>query len=427
MDLSRLAEKGGLSSLLAASGSAPVQILPLDSIEEDLDQVRSRDSESLKVESLSILADSIARIGVQEPIIVRPKPDRENPGRTLPGKYVVVCGERRYQASKKAGKTDIPVIVRSDLTPDREQEIRILQVTENAQREDIRPMELAIAVKRLQDLGLQKKDIAAAIGKRKDYMTYLSAMLNLPPFLMNEFKAGHLSESPRTCWEYSQLYEQCPDQLEMLISEYVGDLSDDEVKGCLDRGTLVNFRAQLESMGCNESGEKGAGGGSEASSLAASEDLGQDDSGGDDQDRDAGVGDSDPSDEYPDREEREHSAEVGMAPARQGDDSYTAGLGKPDFTDSDTRAERDLSDGLERAGDRDQDIQTGEPERFEGESGEEQAAPAMFRRFYVTWKGVEFKLTQIRGEDDDHVMIESKSGERLSAPIAELQLARGEL
>lgn len=422
MDLANLEKKGGLSSLLAASGGTAVQILPLDCIVEDSEQVRPRDSDALKDESLSLLADSIAQIGVQEPIIVRPRPDPADPAKTLQGQYMIVCGERRFQASKKAGKADIPAIVRADLTPDRTQDIKILQVTENAQREDIKPMDLALAVRKLEELGLQKKDIAKAIGKRKDYMTYLSAMLNLPPFLMNEYKAGHLSDSPRTCWMFSQAYAECPDQMEMLITEYLGDLKDDELQGCLDRGAIERFQDELKHMGCKEDPAYAA---TREDADDSIEDQVEPEEDAADADESADQGGSAPAEENPDEEGRSHSAAPSMAPASQGNDAPTAGLGKPDFTDSDTRPDRDLSGSVGGDDDLGGSGPDEEPDRDQEPGADE--GQVKFRRFYVRWRNADYKLTQIRGGDDCSVVIVDDAGNEFPVPMNELQLVRGEI
>ena len=106
---------------------------------------------------LQELADSIAQVGILQPILVRPK------GK----KFEIVCGERRYRASVLADTKTIPAVVRT-LSNDEALEIAI---TENLQRKDVSPIEEAIAYKRLEDTG--RYDVAALavrFGKSEGYI-----------------------------------------------------------------------------------------------------------------------------------------------------------------------------------------------------------------------------------------------------------------
>lgn len=103
-----------------------VREIDLEKIERDPNQPRRNFDET----SLKELASSIMEKGVLEPILVR----------KFQNKYVIVAGERRFRASKIAGKTTIPAIV---IDPKDENEIREIQIVENLQREDITPIERA--------------------------------------------------------------------------------------------------------------------------------------------------------------------------------------------------------------------------------------------------------------------------------------------
>lgn len=106
-----------------------VREIDISKIERDLNQPRKNFDE----EALKELANSIREKGVLEPILVRKAGDG----------YIIVAGERRWRASRLAGKTTVPAIV---IEPKDEREIREIQIIENLQREDISPIERARAI-----------------------------------------------------------------------------------------------------------------------------------------------------------------------------------------------------------------------------------------------------------------------------------------
>jgi ParB/RepB/Spo0J family partition protein len=136
--------------------------------------------------SLNELAESIKRHGVLQPIIVRIHP-------TVNKKYEIACGERRYRASKIAGKKSIPVSIR-DIDDDQMFEIQII---ENLERKDVHPMDEAIAFKKMLDSGKYTiEDISAKVAKP---LTFVSQRLKLndliselkEDFLKGEFGVSH--------------------------------------------------------------------------------------------------------------------------------------------------------------------------------------------------------------------------------------------
>ena len=108
--------------------------LPLDEIIPNREQPRKQFDE----EALADLSASIAQHGVLQPLLVRPLPD---------GSYQLVAGERRWRASRMAGLTEVPVVIR-DMS---EQESAELALIENLQREDLNPMEEAIGYRTLME------------------------------------------------------------------------------------------------------------------------------------------------------------------------------------------------------------------------------------------------------------------------------------
>lgn len=118
-------------------------------------------------EALDALAVSIKEHGVLQPIVVT-KED---------GKYKIVAGERRWRASKIAGLDKIPAIIRSLDSQNRLE----LSIIENAQREDLNPIELATAYAKLKNqFNLSDEDIAAKVGKSETTIQNTLRLLNLP-------------------------------------------------------------------------------------------------------------------------------------------------------------------------------------------------------------------------------------------------------
>ena len=163
-------------------------LIPTDLVDEEFDLTATEDKKtselkSLKlsdifpddnqprrdfdVETLEALAASIKEHGVLQPIVVT-KED---------GKYKIVAGERRWRASKIAGLDKIPAIIRSLDSQNRLE----LSIIENAQREDLNPIELATAYAKLKtQFNLSDEDIAAKIGKSEATIQNTLRLLNLP-------------------------------------------------------------------------------------------------------------------------------------------------------------------------------------------------------------------------------------------------------
>lgn len=137
--------------------------LKIADIIRDEDQPRREFSE----EALSALAASIKEHGVLQPIVVTKEE----------GKYKIVAGERRWRASKIAGLTKIPAIIR---TLDSQNRLE-LSIIENAQREDLNAIELATAYAKLKtQFNLTAEDIAAKVGKSEQTIQNTLRLLNLP-------------------------------------------------------------------------------------------------------------------------------------------------------------------------------------------------------------------------------------------------------
>lgn len=164
--------------LTASEEKGELLKLKISDVHPDLDQPRRDFSE----EALQALAASIKEHGVLQPIVVT----RED------GKYKIVAGERRWRASKLAGLDKIPAIVR---TLDSQNRLE-LSIIENAQREDLNPLELATAYAKLQSqFNLTTKDIAKKVGKSEPSIMGTLRLLNLPDSAKKTMVENKLSES----------------------------------------------------------------------------------------------------------------------------------------------------------------------------------------------------------------------------------------
>lgn len=131
--------------------------------------------------ALQELAASILEHGVLQPIIVR-KADNG---------YQLISGERRLQATRRAGLTQIPAIVR-DYSDRQALEVALV---ENLQREDISPVEAAEAYKRLMDeFGLTQEQVALRVGKSRPAVANTLRLLKLPDLIRNSLARGDISE-----------------------------------------------------------------------------------------------------------------------------------------------------------------------------------------------------------------------------------------
>ena len=153
--------------------------------EIELSQIRSNPYQPRKIfdeEALNELADSIKVYGVVEPVILK---------KSVKG-YEIVAGERRCKASKIAGLTTVPAIIK-DFTDEEMMEIALL---ENIQREDLNPVDTAISISNiLQVKDMTQEEFSKKFGKSRSYITNLLGLLNLPKSVQELVKNGKLSMS----------------------------------------------------------------------------------------------------------------------------------------------------------------------------------------------------------------------------------------
>ncbi|MBR0491379.1 MAG: ParB/RepB/Spo0J family partition protein [Clostridia bacterium] len=151
--------------------------LKINEVEPNRNQPRKRFDE----EALEELASSIQEYGLIQPIVVTKQDDY----------YQIIAGERRWRASKLAGLTEIPAIIRENDTK-KNAEIALI---ENIQREDLNPYEKAVGIKNLMvDYGLRQEDVAKKLGKSRSAVANSVRILNLEPRVLEFAKEGKLSE-----------------------------------------------------------------------------------------------------------------------------------------------------------------------------------------------------------------------------------------
>ena len=168
-------------SILTGAERVVVKQIPLAQIGANPDQPRKTFTES----ELSDLAASIREKGVLQPILLRAVTGR-------PYMYEIVAGERRYRASKLAGLTEIPALIKK-ITPENAMEIALI---ENVQRENLNPIEESNAYKNIMEkCGYELADVARLIGKSESYIRNIMRLDTLPTDVKQMVEQGSISAS----------------------------------------------------------------------------------------------------------------------------------------------------------------------------------------------------------------------------------------
>ncbi len=138
---------------------------------------------------LKELADSIEKYGILQPLIVR-KIEKDVPnGQKV--EYQLIAGERRLRASKMIGLKEVPVIVK-EISKENELPISLV---ENIQREDLNPLEKALAFKKLiEEFHLTQKEVAKMVGKSRESIANTLRLLILPEEIQKGIQRGEISE-----------------------------------------------------------------------------------------------------------------------------------------------------------------------------------------------------------------------------------------
>ena len=159
------------------SATSGVATLRLSLIDPKSDQPRK----NFNKDSLEELASSISQNGLLQPILVREYGE---------GRYQIIAGERRFRASKLAGLSEIPAII---LDKD-DRDVAELALIENIQREDLNPIEEAMAFRSLcEEYGLTQEELSGRVGKSRSAITNAMRLLDLPADVLNMVASGEIS------------------------------------------------------------------------------------------------------------------------------------------------------------------------------------------------------------------------------------------
>lgn len=172
----------------------PLQI-PVKDIDEDPAQPR----QEFDAESMEELENSIRLHGVKTPVSIRPHPTEQK-------RWILNFGARRLRASKAVGKTTIPAFVDRSHTD-------YQQVIENLQREDLKPRELAMFIKKKMDEGEKQAQIAELLGVNRSMVTNHLALID-PPACIEEIYVSGKCLSAKTLYDLRNLHKEFPKDVE---------------------------------------------------------------------------------------------------------------------------------------------------------------------------------------------------------------------
>jgi len=168
------APAAGLAEAHLPDDERPAEI-PIDAIDANPEQPRRR----FEASELERLSDSIRKHGVLQPVVVRRSGDR----------YELVVGERRWRASRAAGRNSIPAVI-ADVDSEDRLEIALV---ENVQRRDLNPMELAHAFAALVDTGMTQEEIGNRVSLDRSTVANHLRLLDLTPQLQEDIEARRLT------------------------------------------------------------------------------------------------------------------------------------------------------------------------------------------------------------------------------------------
>ena len=203
-------KKGGLGKGLDAifiendTENKSSVMLKISEIEPNKNQPRTEFDE----EALTDLADSIAQHGVLQPLLVRPIAGEDG--------YQIVAGERRWRASRMAGLTEVPAIIR-ELSDSEVMEIALI---ENLQRENLSPIEEALGYKSLiESYSFTQEEVAKTVGKSRTAVANAIRLLSLPQSILNLLSEGSLTAGHAR----ALLSLKSPDEMEQVAKKAVED------------------------------------------------------------------------------------------------------------------------------------------------------------------------------------------------------------
>lgn len=143
--------------------------------------------------ALKSLAESIRMYGVLQPLVVTRKEVFDDSGSGMSVEYELISGERRLRASKLAGLSQVPALIRN--AEDGAREKLEIAIIENLQREDLNPVERARSFSRLiKEFGLKQAQVADKVGKSREYVANTLRILALPEEILSALEQGKISE-----------------------------------------------------------------------------------------------------------------------------------------------------------------------------------------------------------------------------------------
>lgn len=159
-------------------------LVPISNVRPNVRQPRK----TIPQDSLEELAASIRSQGIIQPLIVRET--------GTPGSYEIIAGERRWRAARLAGLREVPVLIRSMSDED----VMIVALVENLQREDLNPAEEARAIQELKNkLSLTQEDLAKKLGKSRSRIANSLRLLQLPEEALTSLEKGAISAGHARC------------------------------------------------------------------------------------------------------------------------------------------------------------------------------------------------------------------------------------
>lgn len=190
--LESLIPLSGQQTPQAVSGKENVFFVEVHKVRPNPDQPR-RDFDK---DSLAELAQSIRKYGVLQPLLVS-KVEEQN-ARGLNVYYQLIAGERRLRAAQLAGLPQVPVVIRDDPpagTGAASQRLE-LALTENLQRDDLNPMDEAVAYERLAtQFGLSQREIAEKVAKSREAVANTIRLTKLPAYIQDALRSGTISHA----------------------------------------------------------------------------------------------------------------------------------------------------------------------------------------------------------------------------------------
>ena len=207
--------------------------IPVRDIDEDPGQPRKE----FTAASMEELEQSVRMHGVKTPISIRPHPSE-------PKRWILNFGARRLRASKAAGKTTIPAFIDRSHTD-------YQQVIENLQREDLKPRELAMFIKKKMDEGEKQAHIAELLGVNRSMVTNHLALID-PPACIEEIYTSGKCLSAKTLYDLRNLHKEFPKEVDRWCA------TDQEITRATVSALSAKLRGTQKTAVASFKGERGS-------------------------------------------------------------------------------------------------------------------------------------------------------------------------